>query len=71
STFARTSSGRKGNFFAKRPKKTDSAKQEVDRFLTDESEAMESIIAYKRIKKIFIRYNVILPSSASSERLFS
>ncbi|QQP51916.1 Hypothetical protein FKW44_013412, partial [Caligus rogercresseyi] len=32
--------------------------------------AMESIIAYKRIKKIFIPYNVILPS-ASSERLFS
>ncbi|QQP51063.1 Hypothetical protein FKW44_012278, partial [Caligus rogercresseyi] len=26
----------KGNFCAKRPKKTDSAKQEVDCFLTDE-----------------------------------
>ncbi len=55
----------------KRPRKTNTARQEVELFLIDESEEMESINNYSRIKKVFIKYNVILPSSASSERLFS
>lgn len=59
------------SFFAKRPKKADSATQEVNRFLMDDSEAMESLLPYRRVKRVFLKYNCILPSSASSERLFS
>ncbi len=58
-------------FFKKIPKVTDTAAEEVGRFFLDPSEGLQSILAYPRVKKVFTRYNTILPSSASSERLFS
>lgn len=63
-------SSREG-FFGKRERKTDSAETEVKRFLADESDDITTVLAYKRIKKIFLRVNVIMPTSAPSERLFS
>ncbi|QQP55777.1 Uncharacterized protein FKW44_000223 [Caligus rogercresseyi] len=59
------------NFFSKRRKKVDTAKQEVERYLADDSEGLDMILAYRRVKKVFHKYNVVLPSSSSSERLFS
>ena len=59
------------SFFKKIPKVTDTAANEVGRFFLDPSEGLQSILAYPRVKKVFIKYNTILPSSASSERLFS
>ncbi len=65
--------GQKENnsFFAKKPKTVDTAKQEVDRYLADGSENLEMLFAFRRVRKVFHKYNVVLPSSASSERLFS
>ncbi len=57
--------------FAKRPHKLDTAEMEVTQYLADESDDIKSVLQFKRIKGVFLCYNVILPSSASSERLFS
>ena len=63
-------SSREG-FFGKRERKTDTAETEVKRFLADDSDDITTILAYKRIKKIFLKANVVMPTSAPSERLFS
>jgi len=39
----------KGDFFAKWPRRIDTAEQELNRFLADESEDLESIHAYHRV----------------------
>ena len=57
--------------FAKRPHKLDTAEMEVTRYLADESDDIKSVLQFKRIKGVFLRYNAILPSSASLETLFS
>ncbi len=60
-----------GSFFAKRVKKIDTAKMEVNCFLADQSEELQMVLAYRRIRKVFLKVNCILPTSAPSERLFS
>ncbi len=58
-------------FFGKRPRKIDSAEQEVARFLADQCEDVESVLLYRRLKMVFLQTNTTLPSSAPAERLFS
>ncbi|QQP55443.1 Uncharacterized protein FKW44_008625, partial [Caligus rogercresseyi] len=36
--------------FSKRRKKVDTAKQEVERYLADDSEGLDMILAYRRVK---------------------
>ena len=43
---------------------------EVDLFLADQSK-ISSLNKYPTLKKMYIKYNAALPSSASVERLFS
>ncbi len=43
----------------------------MNRFLADSSEEIKSILGYKRVREVFLKSNVMLPSSASCERLFS
>ncbi len=43
----------------------------MSRYLADSSEDIKSVLWYKRIQEVCLKYNTILPSSASSERLFS
>ena len=44
---------------------------EVQIYLNDDACSTESILKYQKLKKMFIRFNTALPSSASVERLFS
>ncbi|CAB4061471.1 KIF20 [Lepeophtheirus salmonis] len=44
---------------------------EVNRFLDDWSMSWESVLSYRRMKKVFIIYNTIIPTSTLGERLFS
>ncbi|QQP52752.1 Uncharacterized protein FKW44_004994, partial [Caligus rogercresseyi] len=37
-------------FLPKRRKKVDTAKQEVERYLADDSEGLDMILAYRRVK---------------------
>ena len=54
------------------PSTTDeNAQSEVDLFLADPSQAIETLQRYELIKAVYVRYNTPLPSSAPVERLFS
>ncbi len=66
---ARKNSDRK-SFFSKWTKQKDVAKMEVKHFMAGKTEDLQMILAYKRIKQVFRKTNVILPTSAASERLF-
>ena len=48
-----------------------STNAEVDMFLTDTSRDLDSLKKFPLILKLFLRFNIPLPSSASVERLFS
>ncbi len=56
---ARKNSDRK-SFFSKQVKKQDMAEMEVKHFVADEMEDLQMILAYKRIKQVFGKMNVIL-----------
>ena len=44
---------------------------EVDDFLLSKSKELSVLDSFPTIKKVFMKYNVVQPSSATSERLFS
>ena len=44
---------------------------EVDLYLSDTSTKLSSLKKYPTLKKLFLKYNAALPSSASVESLFS
>lgn len=60
-----------GDFFPKRPRMVDTPEEEVDRFLADVSCDTKSVLAYRRVREVFRKFNTNIPSSAPSERLFS
>lgn len=45
--------------------------QELSDFIVSTSESLAILNSYPNLKKLFIKYNTVLPSSASVERLFS
>eukprot|EP00096_Caligus_rogercresseyi_P007107 TRINITY_DN2458_c0_g1_i1.p1 TRINITY_DN2458_c0_g1~~TRINITY_DN2458_c0_g1_i1.p1 ORF type:complete len:184 (-),score=0.82 TRINITY_DN2458_c0_g1_i1:205-756(-) len=49
------------NFFSKRRKKVDTAKQEVERYLADDSEGLDMILGYRRVKRSFINIMTCFP----------
>ena len=44
---------------------------EIDKYLSSADILMESLMAYPRLLKAFVKYNSSLPSSAAVEHLFS
>lgn len=44
---------------------------EADRFMADSETGIESLHKHELVRKVFVRYNTALPSSASVERVFS
>jgi len=66
------------NFFASlatrrhdRDGEKDNVSEEVDRYLADSADSLESLDAYPHIKKMYVVLNTGLPASAACERLFS
>ena len=53
------------------PNKVSNENNEVDFFLKEEISEAKSVLKYPTLTKIFLKYNIGLPSSASVERLFS
>lgn len=62
---------RKIFFRSLKKKKVCTEANEVDLFLADESTETSSLENYPTLKKMYMKYNAALPSSASVERLFS
>ena len=65
------------NFFARLAAKRSTGRnsidigQEVEKCLTDPSSEVQSLQLYPNIRKLYVKLNTGLPSSASVERLFS
>jgi len=52
-------------------RRRDTCQEELSRYLADNSCSLKSMLAYKHVREVFSKFNTLLPSSASSERLFS
>ena len=57
--------------FPKRVRLDTSVAGELERYLTNKSTELSSLKEFPRLKRIFLKYNTVLPSSAPVERLFS
>lgn len=64
---------RKKDFFSSISQRKQSSVKftEVELYLADSSDKIESLEKYQILKRLYRKYNVTLPSSASCERLFS
>lgn len=50
---------------------SESGEEELQRFLKSKRTDIESLNDFPKLKKLFIKFNTALPSSASVERMFS
>ena len=61
----------RNSFFLKRSRMDMSVDGELGRYLANPGTSFAILQEYPRLKRLFLKYNTVLPSSAPVERLFS